>query len=310
MVDNKVKTKTAMLQELESIKHLLLEEDDIPILQEVIDGQLAARTDNNQPPLEQQELDELQNQFQALSHTFSATTAAAAPAIVTHNQEPTTKSFAHSTNSDEFSTDSLEPLLNSLEPPTNSPERPIDSLELPINSLERPTNSPERPINSPEPTLPVQQALPMEVAEADAHSESDHSFRPTAAATDNNTMPSAVQTTENSADEPLVTNSPAKTQPARPTLAKASGENPFLPQHIRARLHGNNPPPLFDFMLNNNSVPSPAAINPASSSDKHSLHQNLVKEVVDALMPQLEDELRQRLKELTQEELERLRDQP
>src|SRR6478609_4272159 len=32
-----------------------------------------------------------------------------------------------------------------------------------------------------------------------------------------------------------------------PPLAKASGENPFLPQHIRERLHGNNPPPLFEY---------------------------------------------------------------
>ena len=37
MADNKTKTKAAMLIELESIKGLLKEEDDIPILQEVIE---------------------------------------------------------------------------------------------------------------------------------------------------------------------------------------------------------------------------------------------------------------------------------
>ena len=41
MGDNKTKTKAAMLDELESIKDLLLEEDDIPILQEVIEHKHA-----------------------------------------------------------------------------------------------------------------------------------------------------------------------------------------------------------------------------------------------------------------------------
>lgn len=41
MGDTKIKTKAAMLNELESIKGLLLEEDDIPILQEVIEQQAA-----------------------------------------------------------------------------------------------------------------------------------------------------------------------------------------------------------------------------------------------------------------------------
>ncbi|RZA01563.1 MAG: hypothetical protein EOO68_10300, partial [Moraxellaceae bacterium] len=45
MVDTKIKTKAAMLNELESIKGLLLEEDDIPILQEVIEQQTQSSTE-------------------------------------------------------------------------------------------------------------------------------------------------------------------------------------------------------------------------------------------------------------------------
>ena len=39
MTNNKSKTKTEILNELESIKGLLHEEDDIPVLQEMIAGE-------------------------------------------------------------------------------------------------------------------------------------------------------------------------------------------------------------------------------------------------------------------------------
>jgi hypothetical protein len=228
---------------------------------------------------------------------------------IANSREPITSSHEPSANSSEYLTGNPESVANSREPITSSLEPLINSHELPLKSPELAAKSREPLITNAASTPPVQQALPMEAAATDIHSESDSSH-PIATTTNHNTTSDTEQITEMSADEPLAASSPTKTQPARPTLAKATGENPFLPQHIRARLHGNNPPPLFDFMLNNSNNPAPATISSAGSSDKKSLHQDLIKDVVDALMPQLEDELRQRLKELTQEELERLRDQP
>jgi hypothetical protein len=94
--------------------------------------------------------------------------------------------------------------------------------------------------------------------------------------------------------------------PGAPTdnrpLAKASGENPFLPQHIRERLHGNNPPPLFEY----------EAAKKIISSTKNIAHkinkprQYLVEEVMLSMMPQIEIELRHRLFAMSVEDLERL----
>jgi hypothetical protein len=85
-------------------------------------------------------------------------------------------------------------------------------------------------------------------------------------------------------------------------LAKASGENPFLPQHIRERLHGNNPPPLFEY----------EAAKKIISSTKNIAHkinkprQYLVEEVMLSIMPQIEIELRHRLFAMSVEDLEKL----
>lgn len=85
-------------------------------------------------------------------------------------------------------------------------------------------------------------------------------------------------------------------------LAKASGENPFLPQHIRERLHGNNPPPLFEYETAKKIL----------NSTKHIAHkinkprQALVDEVLGSLMPLIERELRHRLFAMSVEDLEKL----
>ena len=91
------------------------------------------------------------------------------------------------------------------------------------------------------------------------------------------------------------------TSVSRP-LAKASGENPFLPKHIRERLHGNNPPPLFEYETAKKIVNSTKNI--ANKMNKP--RQILVDEVVNGLMPQIEAELRHRLLAMSVEELEKL----
>lgn len=92
-----------------------------------------------------------------------------------------------------------------------------------------------------------------------------------------------------------------ETHAPRP-LAKASGENPFLPQHIRERLHGNNPPPLFEYETAKKIVN--ATKNIANKINKP--RQALVDEVIKGLMPQIEAELRHRLFAMSVEDLEKL----
>lgn len=90
-------------------------------------------------------------------------------------------------------------------------------------------------------------------------------------------------------------------QSQRP-LAKASGENPFLPQHIRERLHGNNPPPLFEYETAKKIISSTKNITNKNNKPR----QYLVEEVMLSMMPQIERELRHRLFAMTVEDLEKL----
>ena len=113
--------------------------------------------------------------------------------------------------------------------------------------------------------------------------------------------------------------SPAK----QPPLAKANGENPFLPEHIRSRLHGNNPPPLFEIETarkiattskpktflgstevgdsSSYPIPTPTA-TPKLNMSQHAM----IEDIVDNLLPVLEKELRERLEFMTKEMLEDL----
>lgn len=230
MVDNKSKTKTAMLQELESIKGLLKEEDEIPILQEVVEEEdlyfqviNVKTTPSDQAPLSRQDLNELKTQFQALGETI----AASAP---------------------------LKP-----EPTSTSSEagKPPDSASL-LDAFTRAS---------------IQQAKLHKGAIGQ-------------------------QSLFNEVQEPR----------NRPTLAKGSGENPFLPQHIRARLQGSNPPSLFEQTISKTPVTPVNKVTGNKGENDSLTRQRLIREVIAAVIPKLEEELRERLENLSERELEDLRD--
>jgi len=83
-------------------------------------------------------------------------------------------------------------------------------------------------------------------------------------------------------------------------IPKATGENPFLPQHIRDRLQGNNPTPIFDFDMN-------LKMNNTTSHKYHTENRHdLVNELVKRHLPQIEQELRLKLLAMTEEELKKL----
>ena len=217
---NTNKTKAEILQELESIKGLLLEEDNIPILQEM-----------------EVRIDDLLNN----SHVHDMTE---------ENLEPPLLSVRH---------ESVLPGQGSLFDDAKSPADKIDD---------------QHNASTPTPPKFQQPALHQPIA--------PEPHRSGFAAHTNNTHQSS--------------------QTDHRPLAKASGENPFLPQHIRERLHGNNPPPLFEYETAKKIINSTKNIAHKTNKPR----QYLVEEVMLSIMPQLERELRQRLFAMSVEDLEKL----
>jgi len=211
MGNDKSKTKSAMLSELESIKGLLLEDDDIPILQEVIE-----------PP--------------AQSHPSDSEAKAAARVIVEQQQD-----FF---NADDELSDVDEDLLD-------TGEDLLDSLD----DLEEKTTQ----LTTSKPQENFRQAI------------------------------------------------------TRPTIPKATGENPFLPEHIRARLHGNNPPPLFaaeaarKIAGSARPVTQLGNLQPRNQTSRpNSMQQDIIDSVIARMMPEIEKELRQRLETMSKAMLDEL----
>lgn len=127
--------------------------------------------------------------------------------------------------------------------------------------------------------------------EVDLHSE--HSLPPKSPTS----APGGTQTSifDELLDVPTITEIHTDTQSQR-SIPKALGENPFLPQHIRARLHGNNPPPVFDF----------SATATTKTSGKIETRHDIINEIVKKFLPKIEQELRLKLLTMTEDELRKL----
>lgn len=239
MGDTKTKTKAAMLTELESIKGLLLEEDDIPILQEVIEQQ-AARTPSQQE-FKTQEL-KIQEQ-QAIAKNL------AEAKIIREEQQDFFSSPIYTSTHTDFDLDEA------------NEDYPLDSANELLDTL----------------------------SDLEKHTE---------------------EVTANKLFDAQ------KSTLARPSLAKATGENPFLPQHIRERLHGNNPPPLFieetAKKIASTSTPSRQLGNTFSfgatshATKTNHYQQDIIDSIIDKMMPDIERELRTRLETLTKAMLDEL----
>ncbi|NIB41543.1 hypothetical protein HBA55_18210 [Pseudomaricurvus alkylphenolicus] len=115
--------------------------------------------------------------------------------------------------------------------------------------------------------------------------------------------PNAPEAAAPHAESPEVAVDDTDTNAARPQ-AKASGENPFLPKHIRDRLHTDKP--LVD-IIKDSPLPPPESSKPLTehlhSEVKANLPedipesrlQSVVDEVIAIYLPKIEAELRERL---------------
>jgi hypothetical protein len=121
---------------------------------------------------------------------------------------------------------------------------------------------------------------------------------------EHNSLPkAAIRNAEPEVRQGIGFTSHVASQPAHnPRQVKAAGENPFLPQHIRERLHGNNPPPLFEY----EAVKNISIATRSISSKFRKPRAQLVDEVITNLMPQIESELRHRLFAMNVEDLEKI----
>jgi hypothetical protein len=234
---NTNKTKAEILQELESIKGLLLEEDDIPILQD------------------------MEDEDEILDEEF--------------NSEPPILFSRH----------------ESVLPGQGSLFDELNPLKISSSFEDRITLDGHTPA-----VTSIAQQLQQNISTAQATPTSQDNKKPGFASHLNNDI--SYTTTHTNHTTAHTTNA----QQAQRTLAKASGENPFLPQHIRERLHGNNPPPLFEYETAKKIISSTKNI--ANKTNKP--RQYLVEEVMLSMMPQIERELRHRLFAMSVEDLERL----
>lgn len=248
--NKKVKTKAAMLEELESLKGLLREEDEIPILQEVIEARPATgramgpatgpTMERRDKPLSAQALHQLQDDFTALSQTMTGK----APTVKKQEPSPTTSASL-------------------LEAFTRASQHEAEG---------------HKALSSPR---AMQTDLPLDFDEEES---------PALSGPD-------TQSADKLQTDRLVND---RLQSARQPLTRAQGENPFLPQHIRARLHGNRPMPSFEL-----AKPEPVTLKPEETPPPSS-RQALVDALVDATLPRLERELREKLASMSQETLKRL----
>lgn len=225
------KTKAAMLNELESIKGLLLEEDDIPILQEEVSEQETA-------PL----------------------------VSVASQQEPDTSSPSQNKAARRTIFEEQQDFFHS----------PIDHK---IDHSDHQATT----------------AAAMELVETELLETLNVLEKHTAEVT---------------AGKPL--KDTHKHAIVRPNIVKATGENPFLPEHIRSRLHGNNPPPLFANeaarKIAHSSIPTRQLGNTfgVSNPAKSNHQQDLIDSIIDKMMPEIEQELRSRLELMSKTLLDEL----
>lgn len=92
-------------------------------------------------------------------------------------------------------------------------------------------------------------------------------------------------------------------RPPRPT--RASGENPFLPEHIRARLQGGQP--AMDSFFEDAPHKAPSTRTPApTEADIPVDREALINTVVEECLPELEAKLRERLEQYSRETLQQL----
>ena len=291
MLNHTGKTKTAMLLELESIKDLLVEDDDIPTLEEVvleIPDSAESRANLAAQPLIDEEIIVLDYQTDAATPQVLVDTLTSQPIFYPipdkEEQVPT--------------------LIEMLD---------IDAETIDIKSINiapdlSPSSEKVSPIDSPS-SKKADESSP--VVQSPAYTSEQQDFFPLAASEE---LPKVTAGSTTNPNSPLSTNQPmTSTTPfvQPPTPIKAASQNPFLPEHIRARLQGNNTSSsTAENKVKTSNVSHLSSVSnsnftaPTSLAKKTNLQQQLLDEIVAKVLPQIEKELRGRLGAMSKSMLE------
>ncbi|MDO3386301.1 hypothetical protein QWI17_10670 [Gilvimarinus sp. SDUM040013] len=317
MTKDREKTKTELLQELESIQGLL-DDDDIPMLSEVIEKLEPASSDihnsMNDRPLSVDEYQSLRSAYDDLKQEFAQRENTLADLQSNSDNSTTQPEGTANFLQTSFDRPSEEENLElDLGGPT-TPNEQSESFTVQVSELAN-----EQTAASSTLPLPGQQALfnPLSDAstseasqQAPENSDTDLNNGRNTAPTDDS--PPAIDENEIKTATPAVAPSTDDTDSASDadnisetskhneeaaeavkSSAKATGENPFLPQHIRARLRGNR---AGDFALQDTIQP------------REYTRGQLVNELIDSVMPDIEDTLRLKLAAMSDEQIKKLLD--
>ncbi|UTA49003.1 hypothetical protein L1F30_05510 [Simiduia sp. 21SJ11W-1] len=296
------KTKAELLRELQSIQSLLDEQgqdafdafeddEDIPILDEFIEDDGPADDDASEPlAADDETLDALNAAYAALTGDIDTGGASA-------------QEYDH-------------------EKDTQQAPEPAPKPHAPQQTAAR-TDAPSHP----EETGATGEVAPIDAEPDSDEPEDSHDF---SASANHRRDGHLGQHTDPAAPAPLpgqqsLFDRPAEGSPRPAQVTKASGENPFLPQHIRARLRGNQPLPKGEFKRPNTppahleplpgaesaQIPHEATLSPATVSvpeaplasaprpEAPPIDDAAVLALVDALvaehLPKLEQQLREQL---------------
>lgn len=330
MTQDREKTKTELLRELESIQGLL-DDDDIPMLSEVIEklepenSEIHSTMDDR--PLSADEYQSLRSAYDSLKQEvaeeaqLASTPSAPNPPV----HDDSALSYNSDENKQSYLQSSAAPLDDVSDTPqfenTDKPDTLIEEENFELDNFEldlgAPTfelndaaapyqpapNSEAAPVRSEGQSLPLpgQQAL---FSSADTKPEDTATIDNDEAVENDRTIDTPVSESTNTATnfeegvEPL----PQATAPSSSTAihsdtasagaaVKPSGENPFLPQHIRERLRGNR---AGEF----------AGAAPLSPREYN--RGQLVNELIDSVMPELESALRLKLAAMSDEQIKKL----
>lgn len=250
----------AILGELESLKALLRTQsaDGIPLLQETVTVVPAAATATPEPPLLSDGIPVL-TQVEPVAPGGSSryTDPELEAARRTLNEVYSNYSQTLAADPAPTATASGEVQLDIFQPPTAHPAPPLPTAVPPALSTAVPPFA-AAPLLPLPPSPPPAPAVPIAPAPG---------IPPVSAA--------------------------GTARPADPQTVKARGENPFLPKHIRDRLHTNKA--LVDIINE-----SKANLPPAGFSNPDPVKQ-LIEQVIADFMPHIETELRLRLQQLVRE---------
>ena len=251
--DSQPKTKAELLRELQSIQHLLdenadsdanfeadfpaLDDDDIPLLDTILDDELDLpyESDEGDEPLASnaETLDALNAAYAALTGELEQLTGD--PEAKKH--ETTTK------------TQSAQQPVAQATPSTNAPSHAEQAKQAHRSTSTDVKPRPHEPENRDQ--FSEAESFGFELADELGFDDAEHQDLA-------HTDPSvpAPLPGQQSLFEPVKSTSLKKTgiaddkdAPRPAPVTKASGENPFLPQHIRERLRGNQPLPKGEFLL-------------------------------------------------------------